>query len=117
MSWMPPPPTDSLYKFSAIWGLRMILGVLIFFGWLISVEMKINREYEASLDYFRSAMVVPSIERRIASLKQGDIEGNKLDWALSHWSPQDEQRILQGALKSHQGSMEKSKLLMNQGGC
>lgn len=113
MNWLPQTPTENLYKFSAIWGLRLILGMLIFLAWLISIEIKIEKEENAAIDYYRSQTIIYDITPRIESIQKGDFDKNKLSWTPAHWSTEKEKEFLQRAVANHRLSMTKNKNVMS----
>lgn len=113
MNWIPQPPTDNLYKFAAIWGLRLMLGASLFIAWLVSVDIKARSKLDATQNYLRSSATSLQISRRIESINAGAIDKDKPDWVPTQWSSEHELKVLEDALLKHQASMERNKEVMD----
>lgn len=99
MKWMPTIPTDNLYKFSAISGLWMLIGLFIFYAWMISLSIKLERYNEDSFAKMISKNSLYLLEKRVGSIKNGDLDSNRLDYIPEAWNEDQELRYLSDEIK------------------
>lgn len=106
MRWIPSVPTDNLYKFMAVSGMWMAFGLIVFFGWLVSIDIQMAKESKEAQAYFFSANMISQIDRRIASLDAGKIDENGIPGISTSLDPDQERRFLQEAAKNHRRTMD-----------
>ncbi len=109
MNWLPSPPTDNLYKFVAISGLWLLLGLLVFFSWLGYLQFQNSKEAKRSQAYFFSERMEIQISARLDSIKANRPKENKLEWTPPDATLEQEQQFLQMALNNHRQTIEKNK--------
>lgn len=113
MNWLPSPPTDNLYKFIAIFGLYLLLGLLAFFSWLGYLQFHSEREMKRSQAYFFSVQMESQISARLSSIKAKRLSENKLEWTPPGATSDQEQKFLQMALENHRQTIQKNKDVLN----
>ena len=109
MNWLPSPPTDNLYKFSAISGLWLLLGLLVFFSWLGFLQFQNAKEAKRSQAYFFAEQMEMQISARLDSINAKRPTENKLEWTPPGATLEQEQKFLQMALDNHRRTIEKNK--------
>ncbi|RBC02804.1 hypothetical protein C3E97_008600 [Pseudomonas sp. MWU12-2115] len=112
MQWLPSPPTDNLYKFMAIFGLWLLLGLLLLFAWFGYMNFKLDEESRDNQHYYFSKNMKLDISRRLASLEANNSGENKLEWVPENSSPDQEKSFLKEALKNHEETMESTKYVL-----
>lgn len=113
MKWMPSIPTDNLYKFYAISGMWMFLGLVILYAWLVSIDINIEEESNATSAYYSSFFKLQEIELRLESIKGDQENENELEWVPTEWPIEQEKRFLEHARQSHQKTIEKTEYAIN----
>lgn len=106
---LPAIPTDNIYKFFAILGLWMMLGVVALFGWFIYLDFQLEDQSIASRAYYSSVNSVEEIESRLNSIEQGEFDQNKLDWVPASWDIEQEKHALAVAKDNHTKSISSNK--------
>lgn len=106
---IPTAPTDNLYKFVAILGLWMFLGLLALLGWFVYLEYEVKDNSIASSSYFRSVQALSEIEDRMESIRTGNLEENKLDWVHKSLDLEQEKHVLEIAQENHSESVAKNQ--------
>lgn len=109
MNWLPSPPTDNLYKFIAIFGLWLLLGLIMVFAWLGYLQFQLEKEGERAQAYFSSKRMEAQISARLASVKARRPAENKLEWMPPDISLEQEQKLIQEMLTDHKQAIEKNK--------
>ncbi|WP_123658818.1 hypothetical protein [Salinisphaera japonica] len=94
-------PTDNLYKFAAISGMWLALGLLLFFAWLIHTDIQLDRESKAFPAYANAKNTLRNIEQRLEAIDNGMPEQNKLSWVSQDLSAGKERSLLQKIAKRH----------------
>lgn len=106
---LPAIPTDNIYKFFAILGLWMMLGVVALLGWLIYLDFQLEDQSIASRAYYSSLNSLEDIESRLSSIEQGEFDQNKLDWMPASWDIEQEKHALTIAQDNHTETISNNK--------
>ena len=106
---LPAIPTDNIYKFFAILGLWMMLGVAALLGWFIYLDFQLEDQSIASRAYYSSLNSLEDIESRLNSIEQGEFDQNKLDWIPSNWDIEQEKHALTFAQDNHTETISNNK--------
>ncbi len=97
---VPAAPTDSIYKFFAIGGVWMLIGLLAFFGYLFHVSFQAQERAKLLAISSDRDLDLVRIEARRASLRAGKTEENKLSWMPLGLSIKQELSLLRSTEKS-----------------
>jgi len=82
LNFFPKPPTDNLYKFLAVTGTWLMAFVTIFIMYLGYINHEIKKISIKQDNYYFHKNTVNDINRRLSSIKKGEIKRNVLDWTI-----------------------------------
>ncbi len=114
MNWTPSIPTDNLYKFMAVTGLWLLIGVLIFLGWLIKLDVDIQRHSKEEQAYFSSVSILHNIKLREESIAAGRMEENRLPGLRHYENIEDEKRFLAMASEAQEAAVSKHAYVLDE---
>lgn len=109
MKGIPSTPTDNIYKFMAISGLWFFVGFIALYIWLVNTQIQLDKESLRSKSYFFSVNMERNINNRLSSIENKKLDENRLDWIPVSYTPEQEKKFLNKALKNHQDTIEKNK--------
>lgn len=114
MNWTPSIPTDNLYKFMAVTGLWLLIGVLMLLGWLIKLDVDIQRHSKEAQAYFSSVSMLHSIKLREGSIAAGRLEENRLPGLYRYENIKDEERFLAKAAEAQEAAVSKHAYVLDE---
>lgn len=109
MNFLPKPPTDNLYKFMAISGIWMMGFVIAFIMYLGYLNYQIEKEGIKQNSFYRTEALSIQIDDRLASISEGNLNDNIIDWALINDGSKEEISFLNNLKKAQEKKIQEYK--------
>lgn len=107
MQILPIIPTDNFYKFLAISGTWLSLGLVAFYMYLGYLNHLVEIESIESSSYFKSLNINREIDLRLKSINNNEHDKNKIEWMPNFENSDDEVIALKEIKSRHEKSIKK----------